>query len=317
MKGKKISFVIPCYNSAETIGCVVDEIEETVALIPNDGYEILLVNDSSPDDVFSVISKLCENNANVRGIDLAKNFGQSSSILAGIRYSSGNMIVILDDDGQTPICEVGNLIQGLEDGYDVVFAKYDNKKHALWRNAVSQINDYMAQALIGKPKNLKITSFFAFKRFIADEITRYDAMQPYLAGLLLRSTCKIINISVTHRERISGRSGYTFRKLFALWLNGFIAFSVKPLRIATIIGFLTALTGFVYGAVIIISRMLNHNIPLGYSSTMAALLFIGGMIMVMLGLIGEYVGRTYLHINNTPQYVIREHVGFEDENDKQ
>ena len=309
-----ISFIIPCYNSAGSICGVVDEIEDAVKDIGHDDYEIILINDSSPDNVFEVIIRLCENNRRIRGIDLAKNFGQHAALMAGIRSVRGDIAVFLDDDGQTPACEVGKMLSTLDDaGCDVVFAKYESKQHSFLRNIGTKINDYMAATLIGKPKGLSLTSYIACKRFVVDEIKRYEGNYPYMAGLLLRATDKIKNVQINHRKRAHGRSGYTLKKLFALWLNGFTAFSVKPLRVATVFGFLTAMSGFVFGLYVIVRRILNPDMPIGYSSMMAALLFIGGMIMLMLGAIGEYIGRTYLNVNNAPQYVIRKRIGFEDE----
>ena len=307
-----ISFIIPCYNSTDSICGVVDEIEDAMNSLGYVDYEVVLVNDSSPDNVYEVICALCGNNVKLRGIDLAKNFGQHSAVMAGLNHARGDVIVLLDDDGQTPACEVGKLLEALKCGNDIVFAKYENKQHNLFRNIGSRINDYMAESLIGKPKDLSISSYVACKRFVADEIKRYGGNCPYLAGLFLRTTNKLCNVSVNHRRRESGHSGYTLKKLFALWLSGFTAFSVKPLRMATILGFLTAAAGFIYGVYVIVSRILNPDMPIGYSSMMAVLLFIGGMIMLMLGVIGEYIGRTYLNINNAPQYVIRERIGFQD-----
>lgn len=308
-----ISCIIPCYRSAETIAAVVDELKRTLEERSETDYEIILVNDASPDNLFDVIRNICNQNPRVKAIDLAKNFGQHAALMAGIKHARGDILICLDDDGQTPASEVGKLISALDGDCDVVYAKYDNKRHSAWRNIGSRINDYMAETLIGKPKELSITSYFACKSFIADEIRAYNGAYPYLAGLLLRSTKRIKNVPVTHRERASGRSGYTMGKLISLWLNGFTAFSVKPLRIATLIGFFIAVIGFIYGAYVVIRRFINPDIPMGYSSTMAVLLFIGGMIMVMLGLIGEYIGRIYININNAPQYVVRERIGFSED----
>ena len=170
----------------------------------------------------------------------------------------------------------------------------------------------MAQWLIDKPKGLRIMSYFACKRYVIEDVKKYDNPYPYISGLLLRTTKRIGNVEIHHRERIEGKSGYTMKKLLLLWLNGFTAFSVKPLRIATITGALTAVAGFIYGLYIIINKLVHPMTPLGYSSTMAVLLFLGGMIMLMLGLIGEYIGRIYISINNAPQYVIRKSVNTED-----
>lgn len=307
---KKISFVIPCYNSEKTIGVVVDEIIETVTKNGNYDYEIILVNDSSPDNVFNTIAKLCQNNKKIKGIDLARNFGQHSAIMAGFNHITGDIVVCLDDDGQTPADEMFTLIDKLDEN-DLIFAKYKDKKHSFFRNAGSWVNDKMAQWLIGKPRDLKIMSYFACKRYVVDEVLRYKNSYPYISGLLLRVTNKVANVEVHHRERIEGKSGYTIKKLFLLWINGFTAFSVKPLRVATFIGCLTAIVGFIYGIYVIIHKILNPLTPLGYSSTMAALLFIGGMIMLLLGMIGEYLGRAYISLNNAPQFVIRDSVNLE------
>ena len=307
-----ISCIIPCYGSEETIKFVVDELRQTFEMRSEDSYEIILVNDSSPDGVFQIIREICRNNAHVKAIDLAKNFGQHNAIMAGVKHAKGDIIVFMDDDGQTPANEIYSLIDALDDNCDVVFARYGNKRHSGWRNWGSRINDYMAEVLIGKPKKLSISSYCACKGFVADEIRKYNGKYPYLSGLLLRTAKRISNVSVTHRERETGRSGYTIGKLLSLWLNGFTAFSVKPLRIATALGFTTALVGFVYGLFVIFRRLfVSPDMSMGWSSTMAALLFIGGMIMLMLGLIGEYIGRIYININNSPQFVIRERIGFE------
>ena len=309
---KTVSFVIPCYKSADSIGLVVSEIDSTMDKIGLDTYEIILVNDCSPDNLIDVIREICENNHRVLGIDLAKNFGQHGALMAGAKHAQYETVVFLDDDGQTPACEVGNLIDALGEDCDIAFARYADKKHHWFRNLGSKFNDYMAEKLIGKPKDIKLSSYVVCKRFVIDEVIKYSGNYPYLSGLLLRSSNKIKNVATSHRERDIGTSGYTLKKLISLWLNGFTAFSVKPLRIATILGMVFAFFGFAFGIFVVIQRIVGSSyIPLGYASTMTALLLIGGMIMVILGLIGEYIGRIYMNINNAPQFVIREYIGKE------
>ena len=152
---------------------------------------------------------------------------------------------------------------------------------------------------------------------MVDEVLRYENPYPYMSGLLLRATRKVCNVEVNHRERVEGSSGYSMKKLLLLWINGFTSFSVKPLRFATFIGFLTAAVGFVFGIYVSIHKFVVPDSLMGWSSTMAAMLFIGGMIMLMLGMVGEYVGRIYLSINRSPQFVIRRKVGFEDDKNGQ
>ena len=310
---KKISFVIPCYKSSQTLEKVVEEIKETMINLSQYSYEIILVNDCSPDNTFEVIEQLCKANKNICGINLAKNFGQHGALMAGFHQVKGDILVCLDDDGQTPADEVGKLLEKIESGDDVVYASYENKQHSVFRNFGSYVNEKMAQFLLGKPKELYVSSYFAARRFIVDEMLKYENAYPYIIGLVLRSTKRISNVPVNHRQREIGASGYTLRKLLALWFNGFTAFSTKPLRMATVSGFVFAALGFLYGIYTIIKKFVNPAVPVGFSSLMSAIMLIGGMLMLMLGLIGEYIGRMYICINNAPQFVVRDFVPIQEE----
>ncbi len=301
----KISIVIPCYGSELTIEDVVKEIKETLKK-RNDSFEIILVNDCSPDNVWEKIMRLSEQNSEVRGICLAKNFGQHSALMAGYRCAEGDIVVSMDDDGQTPADEMYKLIDKLDEGYDVVYATYDNKQHSGFRNFGSKVNDYMCEKLLGKPKGLMVTSYFAAKKFVIEEICRYRNPYTYIIGLIFRTTNNIGMVPVTHRARVQGNSGYTLKKLLGLWMNGFTAFSVKPLRIATMSGVVFAIIGFLYVIYILINKCINPAVPVGWSSTIAAIMIVGGVILCMLGMIGEYLGRVYISINDAPQYVIKE-----------
>lgn len=301
-----VSFVIPCYRSAQTIGRVVEEIGEAMAALCKYRHEIILVNDASPDDTFDRIRELCREQKHICGVNLARNFGQHAALMAGFRYVRGDIVVCLDDDGQTPAGEVGKLLSGIEAGSDVVYAKYTHKQHSLFRNFGSKVNEIMTRVMLNKPKELYLSSYFAAKRFVVEEMLRYENPYPYVIGLVLRTTRKISNVEVTHREREVGTSGYTMGKLLGLWFNGFTAFSVKPLRIATVIGVASACAGFLYGIYTVVKKFINPAVPVGFSALMAALAFFCGLILLMLGIIGEYIGRIYISMNNSPQYVIRE-----------
>ena len=249
---KKISFVIPCYRSEHTLPHVIAEIEEKMKTLTQYEYDVFLVNDCSPDNTFGVIKKLCEEHENIKGISFAKNFGQHAALMAGLRHSDGDYVVCLDDDGQTPADEVDRLLDKLEEGYDAVYAKYEHKQHSAFRNFGSKVNELMTRVMLGKPDDLYVSSYFAVKRFVVNDMIRYENSYPYVIGLVLRATGKITNVSVNHREREEGSSGYTLKKLLGLWFNGFTAFSVKPLRIATAIGGVSAAMGFLYGIYTII-----------------------------------------------------------------
>ena len=307
---KKVSFVIPCYRSENTVEHVVAEIKSTMTE-SGYAYEIVLVNDCSPDNTMGTIRRLCGSDDHIKGIGFARNFGQHAALMAGLRQAEGDYVVCLDDDGQTPADEVHKLLEKLEEGYDAVYAAYDHKQHSAFRNLGSKVNELMTRMMLDKPADLYISSYFAVQRFVVDDMIRYENSYPYVIGLVLRATKNITNVMVNHREREEGSSGYTFKKLLGLWFNGFTAFSVKPLRLATCVGAFSAFVGFLYGFYTIIKKMINPDVPLGFSSTMAAIVFFGGMIMIMLGLIGEYIGRIYISLNNSPQYVIRERLNCE------
>ena len=308
---KMISFVIPCYRSGETLPDVVKEIRDTMGKLNGYAYEIVLVNDCSPDDTFEVIKKLCGENNNITGISLAKNFGQHGALMAGFHYAKGDITICLDDDGQTPAEEAGKLIEAIEKGADVVYARYVHKHHSGFRNFGSHVNEVMTRIMLGKPKDLYVSSYFAARRFVVEEIIRYEHAYPYVIGLVLRTTKNIVNVEVKHRDRWAGTSGYNLRKLFGRWFNGFTAFSVKPLRIATVSGAVFAGLGFLYGIYTIIKKIFINppGLVTGFSALMSVLVFMGGMLMLMLGLVGEYMGRMYLSMNRSPQYVIREMAG--------
>lgn len=305
-----ISFVIPCYGSEHTIEDVVDElIHEVNSRRDSYDYEIILVNDCSPDNVWEVIKGLAAKNSHIFGISLARNFGQHAALMAGYSKCSGEIIFCLDDDGQAPLESIYLLIDKLNEGYDVIFGKNKEIKQSKFRILGSYINKKMCEFLLDKPKNIGVSSFWVTHRFVIKEMLRYNNSYPYIAGLLFRTTKNMADIEVNQRKRQNGTSGYNLKKLIKLWINGFTAFSEKPLRIATFLGLICAAFGFCYGLYVVIRKLIYPELPIGYSSVMAAILFIGGMIMLLLGLIGEYIGRIYISINNAPQYVIREITG--------
>lgn len=306
----KYSFVIPCYNSSLSISHVVKEIQDKMLEMQETEYEIILVNDHSKDNTKEVIFGLADQ-PNIRAISLAKNSGQDAACLCGYKASTGDYVISLDDDGQNPANEVDKLIDKLNEGYDVVIAHYPNKQHESWRNIGSKVNDIMEIEMLGKPKELYVGSYFIAKRFIIDQITQYTNPYPYIRGLLLSATDNIANVDVHHRSREFGTSQYTLKKLLGLWVNGFTSFSVKPLRFSTLIGAMIALLGFIMTLYAVIHKLLHPEISAGWASLMSVITLIGGMILLMLGMIGEYVGRIYISINHTPQYVIQEKKNFD------
>lgn len=306
----KISFVIPCYGSEKTIEVVINGIITTVK--KGDSFEIICVNDCSPDGVYSVLEKLSSSNKNIKVVNLAKNFGQHNALMAGFKYVSGDIVVCLDDDGQTDPADCYKLIDSINEDVDVVYAKYPKKKETLFRRLGSSLANKTKHWLCNIPKQIETNSYFACKRFIVDEIVHYENSYTYVAGLVIRTTKKIKNVDIVHHNRTAGKSGYSLKKLISLWMNNFTSFSVKPLRIASFCGAFLAALGFIYALIIVIKKIINPSMIVGYSSIMCVLLFIGGMQMLMLGLIGEYLGRIYICLNRAPQYVIRNTVNIDE-----
>lgn len=303
---QKISFVIPCYGSQNTIQSVVGQINTLMDEHVDYKYEIILVNDKSPDNVWKIIEELHYMQPNIVAVNFSKNFGQHSALMAGYRECTGDYVVTLDDDGQTPAGETFILLDKLDEGYDVVYGKYAERKDNCFRKFGTYINNCMLEGIVGKPKDVHLTSFFVAKKFIIEEICKYENPYPYIWGLILRATSNITNVMIQHEERKDGQSGYTIRKLLHLWLNGLTAFSVKPLRVATLSGLIVSIIGFLFTIYTIVNKLVHPTLVAGYSSLMCAILIIGGVIMILLGMVGEYVGRIYICINNAPQYVIKE-----------
>lgn len=315
MKKKKISVVIPCYRSAQTIGFVVEGIVKTMALHTDYDYEVILVNDGSPDNTFEVISSLAEQEKAVIAVDLSRNFGQHSALMAGYAMVTGDYVLGMDDDGEHDPAEMFRLVEELEKGYDYVCAEFTSNDHSLYKRLGSKLNNWMATKFIGKPENALFSSYYIMRRYVMDQIIKSPNPYPYVGGMLVSVTKRLTSIPMEHHVRRAGESGYHFRNSVSLWLNGITAFSVKPLRIASFAGMITAILGFLVGIYIVIRKLIHPEILAGYTSLAALLLVIGGINMVLIGMIGEYVGRIYLLNNCIPQYVIRTVVGAEEEED--
>lgn len=309
-----ISFVIPCYNSEKTVASVIDGIKEKVAERPEYRYEVIAINDCSPDGVIHVLNEIALSDPDIKVIDLAKNSGKHTAILVGYKFAKGKYVVSLDDDGQCPIERLWDLIAPLEEGHDMSMAKYEQKKEASYKKFGSNVNHKVSQILLEKPRELRFSNYIARQLYICKAMAEYNNIFPYLEGLSLRITRDIVLVPMQEKPRLHGKSNYTFRKSFALWMNGFTAFSVKPLRITSLIGFMVAAMGFLYGIFTIIKKIVHPHVFIGYSSILVSILFCSGMIMLMLGLAGEYIGRIYLAVNQYPQYVIKNKINITQQN---
>lgn len=307
------SFVIPCYKSGETIRKVVELTAEEMELEDRKEYEFILVNDCSPDGgkTLKVLRELAAEYSYVKVIDFAKNAGQHHAILAGMKYAKGDIIIGMDDDLQTHPSQLPKLFEKFSEGYDIVYGYYPEKKHSFFRNLVSKLNYWSVRILIGKPKELKTSSFWVMKSFVRDYVVQYKVLYPYLQGMFLHTTQNIGCVPIEHFSREVGDSGYTLKKLVKLW-SGIIGFSVVPLRIAMTIGNVFAGVGILGAIGVVISKLLHPEMLVGWASMMSALCFFSGVILFFIGIVGEYIGRIALNVNNEPEYVIREMIGVEE-----
>jgi glycosyltransferase involved in cell wall biosynthesis len=301
----ELSLVIPVYNGSRTIGQLVEQVAKVCG---STSFEVILVNDGSQDDSEAVCAQLAETfPQTVVFVHLSRNFGEHNAVLAGFMQSRGRYVAVLDDDGQNPPEEVMRMLEDLKrKNYDVVYGHYIEKKHSAFRNFGSWFNDKIATIMLHKPKDLYLSSFKVMNRFVVDEIIKYRGPYPYTDGLIYRVTRNIGQIPVEHRSSAIGRSRYTFRRLVRLWLNMFLNFSIKPLRLSIYVGLLTSCLSVVALIAILIDRLwITPNVTLGIPTVLGTIVLLAGIQLMILGLVGEYLGRLYLDQTGTPQYVIR------------
>ncbi|NOU00775.1 MAG: glycosyltransferase family 2 protein [Gallionella sp.] len=300
-----LSIVIPVYKSTQILPHLVQGIHEAML---KDGlehrFELLLVNDASPDDSWQTILSLAATYSFIKGISLRRNFGQHNTIMAGLHEVGGDYVILMDDDLQHPPESIGDMVCALAEGYDVCYTHYLNRQHALWKQWGSRFNDWMACRLLGKPKGLYLSSFKGLRKEVIDEVIRYDGPYAYLDGLILDVTRSITSIDIVHQQRYTGEGNYNLRRSLSLWLKMATSFSVLPLRLATYAGFLLAGVSLIMILIVIAQKLMHPELPAGWASLIATILFIGGVQTLCIGVMGEYLGRTYLKLNRKPQFSI-------------
>ncbi len=298
---------------------MIRELIEVLSERPQYDYEIVAVDDGSPDELGSVLAAIAAENQRVKVIRFTRNFGKHSAVIAGYRFTRGSIIVDLDDDLQSPTPSLWRLIEPIECGSaDFVTARYLKRQKSVAKKLGSLINHWVSIVVLGKRDNVRFENFSAMSSSVRDEIVKYSNVFPYLEGLVLRVTDRICVVEMEQRARGDGRpSGFTFFKSFALFLNGLTGFSVRPLRLASILGLILSGLGFSFGLWVVYKRLVDETIQSGFSAVMATMLFLGGSILLTLGIIGEYVGRIYITLNSPPQYVIRSMVNVDRETWKQ
>jgi glycosyltransferase involved in cell wall biosynthesis len=301
----EISVVIPVYGSARILPALVEQLEDVLGKqAPPHGFEVILVHDCGPDDAWDVIRTLAASRPWLRGVELRRNAGQHNAIMAGLHVAEGRYIVTMDDDLQHSPSDIPRILDVLRGGADLCYVQFEDKQHALWKRLGSAFNDMVARRLLRKPKGLYLSPFRGMVREVRSEALRYGGPFVYLDGLLIQSTNSIDSILAKHYARNDGKSGYSLRKSISLWLQMATSFSIVPLRLVSLAGIACSLIAFVFALIVFFQKLHSPQLPVGWSSLIVTILFIGGLQLLALGAIGEYTGRILLNVNNRPQYVI-------------
>lgn len=300
----KLSVIIPVYNAELTIFKLVVDLFES---LKDERIEIIMVNDGSHDRSEKICEQVAGGYENVKFISFRKNFGEHNAVMCGLNYATGKYSVIIDDDFQNPPSEIKKLLSEIEKGYDVVYSRYLHKKHHMFRNIMSKVNNGVANLLMNKPGDLYFSSFKIIRMEIVQEIIKYKGPFPYIDGLIIRTTNNIGSVLVEHNKRSQGKSNYTLKKLLSLHINMFLNFSVVPLRIFTVSGVFIFIVGILLSALFVYLKFTSQEYP-GWTSIVILILLLSGFQIMFLGLIGEYLGKQYMDQNNTPQWVIKKEI---------
>ena len=301
---KKLSIVVPVYKSQECVETLIDRVDEC---FNKTNYELILVNDCSPDNSWEEIKNAAQSNERVIAINLRKNSGQDNAIMAGFSKVSGEYVVIMDDDLQQNPADIKKLIQELEKGdFDVCFAKFSKKNLQWWKTLGSWFNGKTAEIVLNKPREIYLSPFKVIRKAVVDEIVKYQGPYPYVDGLLLTITQNMSQVEVEHHSRFAGQSNYNLHRSIAVWMKLMTSFSTFPLRIATLVGFISSILGFVLALLFILRYFVEGTTVEGWTSLAVIFLVLSGMILLALGAIGEYLGRSYVLLSCRPQYSIKE-----------
>jgi len=298
------SIVIPVYNSEEIISSTVEQV--SIELNKHDlSFEIILVNDCSPDNSWEILKQIQAKHPKVKAINLLKNYGQHSAVICGIRESSGDYVVTMDDDLQNPPSEIIKLIEKVNEGYDLVFAKFYQKQHSNFRKLGTRIIDYFNKKIFNKPDNISLTNFRIFNRTVAQRAIAYRTNYPYIPGLLLMHANNIGNVYTEHHSRKIGSSNYSLIKIISLVSRLLFNYSSYPLRVISIMGLSSALMSFSYGVYVFLKAVFLDSAVPGWTSIVVLLSFFNGILILMLGILGVYISRILQQLStNAPYHIV-------------
>lgn len=300
----QLSVVVPVYKSADCLPELARRVHQHVGS-DFENYELILVNDNSPDMSWDVIVQLMEEYDFITGVNLRKNVGQDNAIMAGLHYACGEVVIIMDDDLQHDPSDISSLYQQIQKGFDVVYAYFKKKKQAFWKNLGSWFNAWIAAFVLGKPKHIYMSPYKAIRREVVDEIIKYDGPYTYIDGLIFTITSNLTQIPATHYARFTGTGNYSLLKSIGVWLKLATGFSAIPLRIATVTGGIISFFSFVMGCYFLLRTLLWEQMPEGWPSLIVSMFFLGGIQLMGIGAVGEYTARIFMTQNKRPQFTVK------------
>jgi polyisoprenyl-phosphate glycosyltransferase len=300
----QLSIVVPVYKSADCLPELALRVQRHIGS-DFENYELILVNDDSPDMSWDVIVQLTEKYDFITGVNLRKNVGQDNAIMAGLHYASGEVVIIMDDDLQHKPSDIPALYKEIQNGFDVVYAHFRKKEQAFWKNVGSRFNDWVAMLMLGKPKHIYMSPYKAIRRGVVHELLKYDGPYSYVDGLIFTITSNLTQIPATHHARFAGKSNYSLLKSIGVWLKLVTGFSAIPLRIAMVAGGIISLLSFVMGCYFLLKALLWEQMPEGWPSLIVAIFFLGGIQLMGIGAVGEYIARIFIAQNKRPQFTVK------------
>lgn len=300
-----ISIVVPVYNAARTVEPLVHSLAEELG----GSYELdmILVDDNSSDSTEQKCLELqTKYPENITCLRLSRNFGEHNAVMAGLNYARGEYAVTMDDDLQNPPEEVVRLLAEIQKGYDIVYARSAERRYHWLRRVTSRLHGWLARRFLNKPDTIDLSTFRVMSRFLYQEVIKYGGSMPYIDAIVLRLTGSISSAAVRHDARRSGKSNYTYAKLIVLWGNAIISYSLIPLRAIGLLGLVFIVLGSMHGGIVIFDMVVpSRTDPSGYDQLSAVIIFLRGLTLTAIAIVGEYVGRIYLHLNRDPQFVVR------------
>lgn len=303
--GTLLSIVSPVYRTENIVEELVRQLHEQLQLITND-YEIILVNDASPDASWDKIVKVCAEDKRVKGINLSRNFGQHYAITAGLSYAKGEWVVVMDCDLQDRPDEIPNLYRKAQEGFDSVFAQRTDRTDGFLKKFLSQKFYKLFSYLTETTQDPSVANFGIYRRCVVDAILSMKDQIRFFPTMVQWVGFRKCYLPVRHSERFEGKSSYNFKGLFRLALNTILAFSDKPLRLTAKAGFFIALLSFLISIIYLFMYLSGHIKVIGFTSMILSMWFLSGIIMMILGMVGIYIGKVFEKVKERPTFIVAE-----------